>query len=62
MLMPCVKNPGGGAESNQKQISFEISHEYGSLFCAHRLWPARAAGATAAANFQLINEATVAAR
>lgn len=50
------------AESNQKQISFETSHEWSSLFYAHRLWPVRAAGAAAAANFQLINEATAAAR
>lgn len=47
-------------ESNQKKISFETSHEFGSLFCAHRLWPTRAAGAGAATNFQLINEATAA--
>lgn len=37
-----------------------MSHEFGSLFCAHRLWPVRAAGAGAAANFHLINEATAA--
>lgn len=49
-------------ESNQKKISFETSHEFGSLFCAHRLWPVRAAGAGAATNFQLINEATAAGR
>lgn len=49
-------------ESNQKKISFETSHEFGSLFYAHRLWPTRAAGAGAATNFQLINEATAAGR
>ena len=49
-------------ESNQKKISFETSHEFRSLFCAHRLWPVRAASAGAATNFQVINEATKAGR